>query len=75
MFFLGELAEKQSLVRQYTLDQEKLVSEFVKILAISCLGMLTDDVETVSVVTGLPVGYYRRDAKKNKGNTPGISQG
>ncbi len=64
MFFLGELAEKQSLVRQYTLDQEKMVSEFVKILALSSLGMLVDDIDTVGVVTGLPVGYYRRDAKK-----------
>jgi len=64
MFFLGELAEKQSLVKQYTLDQDKLVSEFVKILAISGVGMLTDEVETLNVVTGLPVGYYRRDAKK-----------
>ena len=40
MFFLGELAERQSLVKQYTLDQEKLISEFVKILALSALGLL-----------------------------------
>lgn len=72
MFFLGELAEKQSLVKQYTLDQDKLVSEFVKILAISGIGMLTEEVETVNVITGLPVGYYRRDAK-NTGNITRIS--
>ncbi len=64
MYFLGELAEKQSLVKQYTLDQEKLVSEFVKILALSALGLLVGERDSVSVVTGLPVGYYRRDAKK-----------
>jgi len=64
MFFLGELAERQSLVKQYTLDQEKLISEFVKILALSALGLLVNEIDSVSVVTGLPVSYYRRDAKK-----------
>ncbi len=64
MYFLGELAEKQSSVQQYTLDQSKLVGEFVKILAVAAIGLLTEERETVSVVTGLPVGYYRRDARR-----------
>ncbi len=64
MYFLGELAEKQSSVRQYTLDQNKLIGEFVKILALSAIGLLVDERENISVVTGLPVGYYRRDARK-----------
>lgn len=64
MYFLGELAERQSLVRQYTLDQDRMVGEFVKILAITSLAILNSEKEPLSIVTGLPVGFYRRDAKK-----------
>ncbi len=72
MYFLGELAEKQSSVREYTLDQNKLIREFVKILAISAIGLLAEDRENISVVTGLPVGYYRRDARKMQEILQGI---
>jgi len=65
-YFLGSYAELQSNIREFTLDQEKLIEEFVKILAITAAGICTDAVEPIHVVSGLPVGYLRRDTKKFK---------
>ncbi len=70
-YFVGEFAEQQSDVRQFTLDQETLISEFVKILALTVTGMFADNDEPVNVVSGLPVGYlkqyYRRFTRTFKG--------
>ena len=38
-YFIGDLAEQQSNVLNFTLDQEKLISEFVKILALTAAGV------------------------------------
>ena len=38
-YFLGSYAEMQSNIREYTLDQDKLIEDFVKILAIAAAGL------------------------------------
>ncbi len=58
-YFVGDFADQQSNVRQFTLEQEKLVSEFVKILALTSLGNLTDKYVPVNIVSGLPVSYFK----------------
>ena len=65
-YFLGSYAELQSTIREFTLDQDKLIEDFVKILAIAAAGICTDTASPISVVSGLPVGYLKRDTKKFK---------
>ena len=65
-YFLGDYAELQSNIRDYTLDQDKLISDFVKILAVAAAGICCDGREPLHVVSGLPVGFLRRDTKKFK---------
>ncbi len=65
-YFIGSYAELQSNIREFTLDQEKLIEDFVKILAITAAGLCTDTVGPIHVVSGLPVGYLKRDTKKFK---------
>lgn len=65
-YFLGSYAELQSNIREFTLDQEKLLEEFVKILAITAAGICTETSAPIQVVSGLPVGYLRRDSKRLK---------
>jgi plasmid segregation protein ParM len=63
-YFIGELAEQQSNSTHYTLDQEKLVTDFVRILAVAATGLLIKNGANinvpVNVVSGLPIGYFRR---------------
>ncbi len=59
-YFVGELAERQSNVRFFTLDQTQMVANFAKILAMAALSKLVERNEPVKLVTGLPVGQYRR---------------
>jgi len=65
-YFLGSYAELQSNIREFTLDQDKLIEDFVKILAIAAAGICTDTASPLNVVSGLPVGYLKRDTKKFK---------
>ena len=58
-YFVGDFAEQHSTTRQFTLDQEKLLSEFCKVLALTAMGYLYKDTTPVNIITGLPVGYYR----------------
>ena len=71
-YFVGDFAEQHSNTRQFTLDQEKLLTDFCKVLALTAMGYLFDTYAPVNIVTGLPVGYYReyhpRFAKMLKGN-------
>lgn len=71
-YFVGDFAEHHSNTRQFTLDQEKLLTDFCKVLALTAMGYLFDTYAPVNIVTGLPVGYYReyhqRFAKILKGN-------
>ncbi|MCA8966965.1 MAG: ParM/StbA family protein [Planctomycetes bacterium] len=58
--FVGELAERQSNVRSFTLDQNQFVTGFTRIMALAALSRLATKSEPVKLVTGLPISYYRR---------------
>ncbi|MDJ0818838.1 MAG: ParM/StbA family protein [Desulfobacterales bacterium] len=62
-YFVGDLAEQQSSVLHFTLDQERLLSDYVKILSLTAAGMLQQDDSSINVpinlVSGLPIGYFR----------------
>lgn len=59
-YFVGELAERQSNTRSFTLDQDQFVSSFARIMASTALSQLADRSQPVRVVTGLPISYFRR---------------
>ncbi len=65
-YFLGSYAESQSNIAEYTLDQHKMVEEFIKILAIAAVGICSSEQDAINVVTGLPVTYLKRDSKRFK---------
>lgn len=65
-YFLGSYAELQSNIPEFTLDQEKLIEDFIKILAITAAGLCTTSSGPINVVTGLPVGYLKRDTRRLK---------
>ncbi len=59
-YFVGELAERQSNVRSFTLDQDQFISGFARIMAVTALARITERGQPVRLVTGLPISYYRR---------------
>lgn len=59
-YFIGELAERQSAVRSFTLDQNQLMSRYAKTLALTALANIVEDGNAIRVVTGLPINAYRR---------------
>lgn len=59
-FFVGELAERQSNVRFFTLDQTQFISAFAKNLALAAAARLVGGYIPVNLVTGLPIGHYRQ---------------
>jgi plasmid segregation protein ParM len=65
-YFLGSHAERQSSLTEYTLDQEKMVEEFIKILALAATGRCSQTQGPIGIVTGLPVAYLKRDTKRLK---------
>ena len=62
-YFIGDLAEQQSSVLNYTLDQEKLITDFVHIMTLTVAGMLIKNGGNINVpvniVSGLPIGFYK----------------
>jgi plasmid segregation protein ParM len=60
-YFVGSYASRQSAVREFTLDQERLVSDFVRILAITAAGIYAEEGITMNVISGLPVAYLGHD--------------
>ena len=62
-YFLGELAERQSNVRFFTLDQGQFIGKFAKILALTAATRLVGGHIPVNLVTGLPIGYYQKYKK------------
>lgn len=60
LLFVGDLAERQSKVRAFTLDQHQFISKFAKILALSGLSLVDNTEDPINLVTGLPVVYYRQ---------------
>ena len=51
-YFIGDLAEQQSNVISFTLDQEKLISEFVKVLSLTVAGVFLNDESSINVRNG-----------------------
>ena len=66
-FFVGELAERQSHVRSFTLDQNQFITNFAKIMAMAALSRLVSANDTINLVTGLPVSFYRRHREELSG--------
>ncbi|WP_432822785.1 hypothetical protein [Trichloromonas sp.] len=62
-YFLGELAERQSNVRFFTLDQGQFIAKFAKILALAAAARLVGGHIPINLVTGLPIGYYQKYKK------------
>ena len=58
-YFVGDLAEYQSNVRHFTLDQDKLINDFVKVLSLTAAASLADENNPVGIVSGLPVVYFK----------------
>lgn len=59
-YFVGELAERQSNVRFFTLDQAQFIGKFAKVLALAATAKLVKGFIPVNLVTGLPIGYYNK---------------
>ncbi len=60
-YFVGELAERQSSSRSFTLDQHQFVSSSSKILVLAALSKLLHEPESsIKLVVGLPIGHYRQ---------------
>ena len=73
-YFIGSYAELQSKLPEFTLDQEQLIENYVKILAITGVGLCSDSQEPLNVVTGLPVEYLRRDMRRLKEMIQGVHE-
>jgi plasmid segregation protein ParM len=73
-YFLGNYAEQQSNIPEFTLDQEQLIENFVKILAITAAGICSDAKGPINIVTGLPVGYLKRDSRRLRDMIRGIHE-
>ncbi len=58
--FVGELAERHSSVRSFTLDQDQFINHFAKVMALAALSQFAQRHVAVNVVTGLPIAYYSR---------------
>jgi len=67
-YFIGDLAEQQSRVLHFTLDQEKLITDFVKVLTLTVAGLFQDDNASVdvslNVVSGLPIGFFKQNHER-----------
>ena len=64
-YFIGDLAEQQSSVLNFTLDQERLISDYVKTLSLTAAGMLMQDESAtntpINLISGLPIGYFKEN--------------
>ncbi|HEX5773032.1 MAG TPA: ParM/StbA family protein [Geomobilimonas sp.] len=58
-YFVGEMAERQSNVRSFTLDQSQFFSAFAKQLALAAASRLVGTFMPIGLVTGLPIGYFK----------------
>ncbi len=67
-YFAGDLAEQQSSVLNFTLDQERLISDYVRILALTVAGLFyrnnTPINVPINVVSGLPIGYFKQNHER-----------
>jgi plasmid segregation protein ParM len=63
-YFIGDLADRQSSLRSFTLDQNEFVSRFARPLALAALGQLAGGDVQAKVVVGLPIKYYQEQKGK-----------
>ena len=67
-YFIGDLAEQQSRVLHFTLDQEKLITDFVKVLTLTVAGLFLDKNSPINVplnvVSGLPIGFFKQNHER-----------
>jgi len=67
-YFIGDLAEQQSRVLHFTLDQEKLIADFVKVLTLTVVGLFQDKDASIDVplnlVSGLPIGFFKQNHER-----------
>jgi len=67
-YFVGDLAEQQSSVLNFTLDQERLITDYVRILALTIAGLFfknnTPINVPINVVSGLPIGYFKQNHER-----------
>lgn len=63
-WFVGELAERQSVKRFFTLDQKEFVSSYSKILALSALAPMVEQQDPIKLVVGLPIVHYKSHMKE-----------
>ena len=67
-YFVGDLAEQQSSVLNFTLDQERLIADYVRILALTVAGLFfkgnTPINVPINVVSGLPIGYFKQNHER-----------
>jgi plasmid segregation protein ParM len=67
-YFVGDLAEQQSSVLHFTLDQERLITDYVRILSLTVAGMFLNKGAPinvpVNVVSGLPIGYFKQNHER-----------
>ena len=73
-FFVGDMAEKQSSVRYFTLDQSVLFENSLKVLALTAMGVFKGDTSQLNLVTGLPVGYYKQYKEKIMNTLKGMQR-
>ena len=60
-YFVGDMAEKQSNVREFTLDQNTLIEHSAKVMALTAISQYaTNSRQEFSIVTGLPIRYYKQ---------------
>ncbi|HEX4895128.1 MAG TPA: ParM/StbA family protein [Solimonas sp.] len=59
-YFVGELAESHSRGRGFTLDQTQFLTQYAKTLALAGLAPFVESGDPVRLVTGLPVGFFRK---------------
>ncbi len=60
--FAGDLAERKSSLRSFTLDQDRFIAESAKVLALAVASDLAVPEQPIGVVTGLPISTFRDKA-------------
>lgn len=67
-YFVGDLAEQQSSVLNFTLDQERLIADFVRTLSLTVAGMFLRNGAKINVpiniISGLPIGYFKQNYER-----------
>lgn len=63
-YFIGDLAERESATRSFTLDHDKLITSGAKQLGLTALAMMNDGSVPIRLVAGLPINQYRRHKER-----------